>query len=50
LASASPIDGLVSKTFRFKAERFLRWKRKQPKAKPKFVQYGAQNKMILDCS
>lgn len=40
-ASVSPIE-VSSKTFRFKAERFLRWCKKQPKAKTQVRQILAK--------
>jgi hypothetical protein len=45
-ASASPTDGLVQPNFRFKAARFLRWRKKQPKKKTKFVRYWQSRKPV----
>jgi len=43
VASVSPIDGLVSKTFRFKAERFLRWEKNSPNPRLNSSNTGGRN-------
>jgi len=38
-ASGSRIVNLTKPNFSFAANRFIRWRKKQPKPKPKFVHY-----------